>query len=508
MPLTRVAIAAALAFATGSAAQAAVVISSAATKNMSCSSGLCTPTAKNAVLNIGDLTSMLASGNVEVSTGTGSLAETVQDIEIAAAFNWSSANSLTLDSYQSIAFKAGAVVVNGAGPVALVTNDGGSGGELSFQPGASLSFASTANSMTINGASFALENSISTLASAIAADPGGNFAMANSYDASQDGKYYGSPIRTNLEGIIEGLGNTISNLSISGHSKGEAEVGLVSEIESTATVAGMVLAQLNYNTTSSHRNFVGGIAGANYGLVANDYTNGSIVVGPDHAGGLVGDNYAVISTSHAAVTVRSKHGAAGGLVALNNGTIQSSSAEGSVQGLNAGGLVGDNIGTVSESFASGRVASSGPDALLGGLAGISGGGESTALIENSYATGAVKGRQESDVGGLIGKSVDSASQSDSYSVGVVSGVHEGQSYVGGFLGLDESYFGVTTSYWNTTTSKTDLGTGEGNESGLTGLTTSELQSGLPDGFDPAIWREKNGVNHGFPYLINNPPPKE
>src|ERR1700733_10116591 len=56
-------------------ADAAVTISTAATSNMSCVSGVCSPTAKDAVLNVSDLTTMLASGNVTVNTATGSLAQ-------------------------------------------------------------------------------------------------------------------------------------------------------------------------------------------------------------------------------------------------------------------------------------------------------------------------------------------------------------------------------------------------------------------------------------------------
>jgi hypothetical protein len=36
---------------------------------------------------------------------------------------------------------------------------------------------------------------------------------------------------------------------------------------------------------------------------------------------------------------------------------------------------------------------------------------------------------------------------------------------------------------------------------------TQLRSGLPSGFDPAIWNEQSGINNGFPYLIANPPQK-
>src|SRR5580704_11027493 len=74
------------------AARASVTISSAATLNMSCVSGLCTPTARDARLNVNDLTTMLASGNVQVNTGSGKLAEKVRDIVVSDGFSWASTN--------------------------------------------------------------------------------------------------------------------------------------------------------------------------------------------------------------------------------------------------------------------------------------------------------------------------------------------------------------------------------------------------------------------------------
>jgi hypothetical protein len=69
--------------------------------------------------------------------------------------------------------------------------------------------------------------------------------------------------------------------------------------------------------------------------------------------------------------------------------------------------------------------------------------------------------------------------------------------------------GDTTSdaYWDTKTSGTDVAVGEGSSNGITGRTTKQLKSGLPAGFDPTVWAEDKKINHGFPYLIANPPPK-
>ena len=89
----------------------------------------------------------------------------------------------------------------------------------------------------------------------------------------------------------------------------------------------------------------------------------------------------------------------------------------------------------------------------------------------------------------------------SYSTGAV----KGKNFKGGFDGANIG--STANSYWDTDTSGTDQGSGDGNEAGLTGLTTAQFQSGLPAAFDPKIWAEDANINNGFPYLIANPPPK-
>jgi hypothetical protein len=84
------------------AAQADVTISTAATHNMACSAGVCSPTASSAVLNAGDLETLLASGNVEVTT-TGSSGVQADNIDVTAALGWSNQSMLELGAYDSIA---------------------------------------------------------------------------------------------------------------------------------------------------------------------------------------------------------------------------------------------------------------------------------------------------------------------------------------------------------------------------------------------------------------------
>src|ERR1043166_5151628 len=99
----------------GATAHAAVVISTAATQNMSCSAGVCTPTAPDAVLNVTDLSNMLAAGDVKVVSDSAAL-----DIQFAAPLSWTSTSRLTLDSYRSILFQQ-PVSVAGTGALTITT---------------------------------------------------------------------------------------------------------------------------------------------------------------------------------------------------------------------------------------------------------------------------------------------------------------------------------------------------------------------------------------------------
>ncbi|HEX4160261.1 MAG TPA: hypothetical protein VHY79_17485 [Rhizomicrobium sp.] len=73
------------------------------------------------------------------------------------------------------------------------------------------------------------------------------------------------------------------------------------------------------------------------------------------------------------------------------------------------------------------------------------------------------------------------------------------------MGYYNAVNGAANCYWDTTTSGTDEGTGEGNVSGIDGVTTKQLKSGLPAGFDPSMWGENPNINNGLPYLLANPP---
>jgi hypothetical protein len=381
----------------GAPAQAALNISTQPTQNVICSGGSCTATNSIAFLNVNDLTTMLAAGDVTVFTGTIS-----NDIKVEAAINWASATRLTLDAHRSIEFKRSVTVAGTGGALTLVTNDnGGNGGDYWFDNSANVTFWDTTSSLVINGQNFTLVKDIATLATAIAANLSGAFALAANYDASADGTYAQAPI-TFVNGAVDGLGNAISHLSI--RDSGHSYVGLFAQ-------AGGVVRDLRLIAPHvTGYDFVGALAGASGATMAHDDVHGGAVVAvaqfggeTSYAGGFAGTNGGVIaqSTSSARVSGRAASGAnvtGGGLVGENDGTISQSSASGDVTGARvAGGLAGaSDDGTIVQSHASGSVTYSGKFAGLGGLV-----GEESGTIANSYATGPVTGGDSACAGGLV-----------------------------------------------------------------------------------------------------------
>lgn len=527
-------------------AHAAVTISSQVTLNMSCSNGVCAPTANKAVLNVGDLEGLLSSGNVTVTTtGTGVQAHT---IGISSTLSWASSSTLSLEAERSIAVNAAVAI---AGLSGLVLDTGGKNAWLSFGRKGSIGFANLASQLVIDGNAYTLVGDIKTLASDIAANPGGNFALAGNYDASADGTWQSCPVPTVFGGSFEGLGNSISNLSIDGPTdinRGLLE-GLFAELDTKGTIENIGLVNANIvvpgtrgihsivtagpliglnnggvvegsyvsgSLTAGNMSEAGGLAGYNGGEIANSYAttslNGSRY---NDLGGLVADNgfRAIIENSHATGDMTGTRGAVGGLVGQNGGgTISNSYASGRVtEGGSgaAGGLIGSNnensgiAGTIENSYATGNV--SGKNSYVGGLAGANG-----SVIVDSYATGSAAAKGHSaEVGGLVGQ--NGATIGSSYSTGSVSG--GAGSYLGGLVGVDDAQAGsLTNTYWDTDTSGiTNLSQGAGNianDPGITGLTTAQFQSGLPAGFDPKVWAENANILDGLPYLLSNPPAKK
>jgi len=513
-------------------AHAQLTVSSGSTNGVTCSSGVCTTTIAKATLNVTQLQNLLASSDIQLKPGSLS-----KDIVIAAGVFWSSSHRLTLDGYRSIAIDQ-PVQVTGTGALTMTTDDGGTGGTLTYAQKASIAFLSLSSSLIVNGTTFTLKNSIASLASAIAASPAGNFALAGSYDAKQDGTYAASPIPTTFEGTFDGLNNTISNLTIDAPDTVK-QVGLFQTTFDVSVIRNLKLSGLNLKSAGVGNVMVGGLIAwsqADDGFVINVSVDGTVSVpkGSADVGGLIGNSEATIDHCRSSAKVTS--GDAGGLVGLSSGTITNSTATGAVNvSGNGGGLLGLNDGTVSlssasakvngkhgalvgglvgvnnggevdTSFATGKIQATGNGAGVGGLVGVNNGGD----ISNSYATGATTGSGDvSDVGGLVG--TNSGTISQAYSTGEVTGLNG--AFAGGSIGddLTQGKGTIQDDYWDTTTSgitNPDQGAGTPlKDKGITALSDSQLKSGLPSGFDKKIWAEKTKINGGLPYLIANPPKK-
>lgn len=465
-------------------AQADLVISRAATTNVSCSGNVCMATAADAVLNVSTIESMLASSNVTVATG-----DSAADIDVVAAVSWAASSTLTLDAHQGISVNR-PIAVAGGGGMALVTNDGGSGGTLGFGTRGRIAFLGTSNALTIDGASYKLASNIATLAADIAADPHGKFALSTDYNAAPDGTYKQAPIPTTFDapftGAIEGLGNTISHLTIDDTSASNAYVGLIAVLADSGNISDLRLSKAEIQGVS----FVGGIAGLGYGtsllrgdsvsgkisstgmngfaggiaggaaIVANSSSDADVTVGDtSEAGGLAGTTGGPVTDSHATGRVTAgENSDAGGLIGYAGSTVADSSAAGAVTGAAGsvvGGLVGVEYKSIVGSHATGTVHG---ESVAGGLVGawnslvgsyvrrsyatgtVSGGNATGGLIGNNtygsvdqaFATGAVTGGGA--VGGLVGSNGSKSSIRNSYATGAVTG----GSSAGGFVGNNSS----------------------------------------------------------------------
>jgi hypothetical protein len=457
-----------------------VIISKAQTKNMTFAGGVYSPTADGAVLNVDDLENALAAGNVEVTTGNGSGGDEKGDIHFNAALTWSSASALTLDAYRAI-FVVSPVTDAGTGALSVKIDDGGSGGFLTFLRGGSISIWSLSNRLTINTKAFTLVADVKTLASDIAADPTGRFALASAYDASQDGHYSSAPIPA-FSGVFNGLGNAISNLTIRDHVAYD-NVGFFGTL--TGAKVSSILLTTEVLVATGEGATSGGLAGT---------AQQSDVVQAGVTGKIFGPSLSSSPT--------------GGLIGVSeNGVVTDSYANVDLKaaGESLGGLVGYNNGIVSRSWAAGKTTGTVTNALVGNLVGFNEGG----TIEDSYSTGSVSARAESVLGGLVGYNNGHSPLKESYSIGHVD-VAGGTA--GGLIGEDGNTEGWDQKcYWDTSTSGiANLSQGAGqpaNDPGITGLTTAQLQAGLPAGFDPTVWAEDPKLNHGLPYLIANPPEK-
>jgi len=459
-----------------------------------------TATGDNSVINAATLITALGSANVTVSTGTGGSQS--GNITVAAALGWSSGSTLTLTAANSIAVNAN-ITIAGSGGLAL-----NYGGGLSFASGKSVTYTkadgsaattSQGGTLAINGTSYTLLYSMADIDGIDGVDASnyginnqsaglaGKYALANSLAASgtsyEDALVAGRDGSTSFTGTFEGLGNTITGLTIT---TSRGYVGLFGTVGSGGVVRDIGLIGGSVRSVSAGTGVhFGGLVGYNEGAIANAYTTGT-VDGDNDIGGLVGYNTGTITNAYATGSA-SGFSSVGGFVGYNAGTINNAYATGSVSGNSSvGGFVGNNYaGTVTNAYATGAVKAW--QDYAGGLVGYN-----TGTITNAYATGAVIG--SSYVGGLAGYSSGTGRITSVYATGAVSG----SSYVGGLAGYNGNYI---VGYWDTQTSGTSqsLGSSSGFGDYAFGLTTAQLQYGSSASDLGSAFTFTSGL---YPYLTS------
>jgi len=240
---------------------------------------------------------------------------------------------------------------------------------------------------------YKLVNSLADLDN-INLDLAGNYALGKDLNAAPPAGTFNAPIGgfpsnfltySYFNGQFDGLGHTISNLSLNATSSAFAPPGgLFSAIGTTGIVR-----DLNVQGTITGPATLGNygiLAGSSLGIVASVHSSGVVdlpLAGISvHAGGLIGESRGLTYRSSSSTDISTLSAYTGGLIGADSGNIRQSFATGNVaaNGGAAGGLVGQLDGLVSQSYATGSVT-----AQQGAVGGLVGG--SLGYIEQSFATG-------------------------------------------------------------------------------------------------------------------------
>jgi filamentous hemagglutinin family protein len=446
------------------------------------------------------------------------------DIIVDSTLSWTAATTLTLNSHNAIIIDA-PITIGGAGGLSLTAAHNPlalAAPLISFGNGSSVQFSGTPNtgqSLTINGHAYTLLYSMSDVQNinSSSSNLSGYYALAVPLDAtgvswtSLGTDSSGTVVNSGngFSGTFQGLGNTISNLTINSSA---THVGLFGYIGTSGVVSNLGIKNSNISADLTigvpETLYVGGLVADNLGTITNSYAAGSVslsITGTSTAdelaiafvGGLAGANNGSIANSYATAAV--------------SASIMGTLAPPSFIDVDAfiGGLVGSNSGSIIQSFATGPISSAGVDAVADTIAGALVGANSGS-IANSYATGAVSititnaGPTDdtgTDVGGLVG--YNTGSITESYATGAltasVSGA-SGQTDLGGLVGVNGG--NVSVSYWDKMNTGQTAGFGQNSGTfSATGLTTAQLQAALPSGFDPSVWAITAAVNSGYPCLL-------
>jgi len=402
----------------------------------------------------------LGSGNVTVTTANGAAnpfgangtGADAGNIDVNASINWA-ANTLTLRADNAITVNAELTSTGTTAGDGLVLQYAQTTGTGDYTINAPVNLAAgslfqtqyasdAAKTYTVITSLGAADSTTATDLQGINGNRSGNYVLGASIDASSTSGWNAgagfAPIGGNNDyyarytGTFDGLGHTISNLTINRKRPSTRYVGLFGAVGSNGVIKNVGL--LGGSVTGD--GYVGGLVGGNFsGTLANAYATGS-VVGAYSVGGLVGSNHeGTLTNAYATGSVAGIYDV-GGLVGDSYyGTFANAYATGSVAGnYTVGGLVGRNgYSTLTNAYATGSVAGY---YFVGGLVGVNYEG----TLANAYATGSVTG--DGTVGGLVGINYY-GTLTNAYATGSVTG----SSRVGGLVG--DSYYGTFANAYAT-----------------------------------------------------------
>ena len=371
------------------------------------------------------------------------------NIYVNDTISWSS-HTLTLDAYNNIEINSELTATGSAGLVLRygqgATNGIINGTEADYAVNAPVNLESTCSFSTQLGTggspiASAIITDLSTLeavgSSSADADSDGvvnindNWVLGSNIDATASSFVPIGNNATRFTGSFDGLGHTVSNLTINSTSNFTGLFGFTHG----ATIRNIGIAGAGSITgTASH---TGGLVGfLYYSTIINSYIMEN-VTGSAGTGGLVGRSEGSTITACYAAGAVTGGNSTGGLIGIANlDTITDSYASGVVQGTaNVGGLVGISTdSSISDCYftkdAGGSVSNIAVGGYTGGLVGVLKNDISVSTISNSYVTADVTGAY--CTGGLVGHSKKSAI-SQCYATGDV----EGTGTIGGFAGIVE-----------------------------------------------------------------------
>ena len=408
------------------------------------------------------LNQQLAKNNIALKSTQG-------DLRVLEEISWDADTTLSLDAKKSVRLNAN---VEASGDKAGFVMNHDADADYILGKNVTVTLPGSQASLRINGQDYQLIRNVQEL-QAIDNKLDGFYALANRIDASETATWHaGAGFRPiggdngsethRFRGVLTGMGHAVDKLTMrvdSSDYKGYVgvfsdsygvlrNVGLqdysisASGLDSSYALGGLVGANfgvVKYAYTSGQIrttqivNLLGGLVGYNYGEVLNSYSHGTVdgssnYGGKSVSGGLVGSNEGRIASSYSTAVVHGRQSYSGGLVGSNyGGKIEQSYATGDVSSLlYAGGLAGENYGSINNSYASGNshgghatgglvglnapgrtiadsrasgnVTSQVPLSSVGGLV-----GDNSGFILRSHASGDATGGLDSDVGGLVGK---------------------------------------------------------------------------------------------------------